>query len=132
MALSLPCVSMIKDSVFWWPLGVLLRRLGGIPIKRCAPQGIVKQMVQVIRDSDRINVIVTPEGTRTNLEYWKLGFYRIAVGAGVPILFGSGTAKSNGSASPTSSTRPATSKRTGNTLPKCFKAPSASPLTVRG
>ncbi len=88
MALSVPCVFMIKDSAFWWPLGVLLRWLGGIPINRTAPEGIVEQMVQVIRDSEKINVIVTPEGTRTNVKYWKLGFYRIAVGAGVPILFG--------------------------------------------
>ncbi len=88
MALSVPCVFMIKDTAFWWPLGVLLRWLGGIPINRRAPEGIVEQMVQVIRDSERINVIVTPEGTRKNVEYWKLGFYRIAVGAGVPILFG--------------------------------------------
>jgi 1-acyl-sn-glycerol-3-phosphate acyltransferase len=88
MALSVPGVFMIKDTVFWWPLGVLLRWLGGIPIDRRAPEGTVDQMVQVIKDSARINVIITPEGTRKNVEYWKLGFYRIALGANVPILFG--------------------------------------------
>ena len=88
MALGLPSVFMIKDTVFWWPLGVFMRWLGGIPINRRSPVGIVDQMVQVIDESERIYVIVTPEGTRKNVEFWKLGFYRIANGAGVPILFG--------------------------------------------
>lgn len=88
MALSVPCVFMIKDAAFFWPLGILLRWLGGIPINRKAPEGVVEQMVRVIQESDRINVVITPEGTRSNVKFWKLGFYRIAVGAGVPILFG--------------------------------------------
>ncbi len=88
MALSLPCVFMIKDTAFRWPLGVLLRWLGGIPINRRSPVGIVDQMVQIINESARIHVVITPEGTRKDVDYWKLGFYRIAVGAGIPILFG--------------------------------------------
>ena len=87
-ALNLPCVFMIKHTVFWWPLGAILRWLGGIPIDRRASEGIVEQMAQVIRENERINVLITPEGTRKGVEYWKLGFYWIALGAGVPILFG--------------------------------------------
>ncbi len=88
LALSLPCVFMIKDSAFFWPLGSLLRWLGGIPINRRSPVGIVDQMVNIVNAHERMHVIVTPEGTRKNVEHWKLGFYRIAVGAGIPILFG--------------------------------------------
>jgi len=87
-ALNLPCVFMAKHTVFWWPLGAILRWLGGIPIDRRASEGIVEQMAQVIRESERINVVITPEGTRKDVEYWKLGFYWIALRAGVPILFG--------------------------------------------
>lgn len=88
LALSLPCVIMIKDTLFRWPLGPVLRWLGGIPVNRGAPEGVVEQMAQVIRESERINVVITPEGTRKGAEYWKLGFYRIAVAANVPVLFG--------------------------------------------
>lgn len=88
MALSMPCVFMIKDNAFWWPMGALLRWLGGIPINRRAPEGTVDQMIQIIKESERIYVIITPSGTRKNVEYWKLGFYRIADGAGIPIAFG--------------------------------------------
>ncbi len=88
LALSMPAVFMIKDTIFRGPLGALLRWLGGVPVNRRSPEGIVDQMAQVIRESDRINVVITPEGTRKGAEYWKLGFYRIAVAANVPILFG--------------------------------------------
>lgn len=88
LALSLPCVFMIKDTAFWWPLGSFLRWLGGIPINRRSPVGIVDQMVEIVKAHERMHVIVTPEGTRKNVEHWKLGFYRIAVGADIPILFG--------------------------------------------
>ena len=88
MALGIPGVFMIKDTVFWWPAGILFRWLGGIPINRRSPVGIVDQMVQVVRESEKIYVVVTPEGTRKNVDFWKLGFYRIANGADVPILFG--------------------------------------------
>ncbi|HNR30016.1 MAG TPA: lysophospholipid acyltransferase family protein [Candidatus Hydrogenedentes bacterium] len=87
-ALNVPCVFMIKDTLFWWPLGVVLRWLGGIPINRTVPEGIVEQMAHVIRESEKINVVITPEGTRKGAQYWKLGFYRIAVAAAVPVLFG--------------------------------------------
>lgn len=88
MALGLPSVFMIKDTAFWWPFGVFLRWLGGIPINRRSPVGIVDQMVQIMEESPKIYVILTPEGTRKNVEFWKLGFYRIANRAGVPVLFG--------------------------------------------
>ena len=41
-----------------------------------------------MRQHEQINVVITPEGTRKQVEYWKLGFYRIAWAADVPILFG--------------------------------------------
>ncbi len=88
MALGIPGVFMMKDTMFWWPLGVLLRWMGAIPINRSSPVGIVDQMVQVIQESEKIYVVVTPEGTTKGVQFWKLGFYRIANGAGVPIQFG--------------------------------------------
>ena len=88
MALSIPAVFMMKKEMFHGPLGAFYRWLGAIPVDRQSPVGIVDQMAQCIRESERINVVITPEGTRKNVEYWKLGFWRLAVAADVPILFG--------------------------------------------
>ena len=43
-------------------------------------------MVQAFDESEAMYFVITPEGTRKSVEYWKLGFYQIACGAGAPIL----------------------------------------------
>lgn len=77
---------MAKASVFKEPLGTLMRWLGGIPINRSAASNVVEQMVEVFQRYERLMLVITPEGTRKRTEYWKSGFYRIARGAGVPIV----------------------------------------------
>ncbi len=77
-----------KHTVFWWPLGPILRALGGIPIRRDRPEGIVEQIVQAFDEAEALCLMITPEGTRSYRPYWKSGFYRIAKAAGVPIQLG--------------------------------------------
>lgn len=75
-----------KHTIFRGPLGALLRRIGGIPVDRRTPQGVVAQAVEMFRRSDRLYLALAPEGTRRRVERWKTGFHRIALGAGVPIV----------------------------------------------
>jgi 1-acyl-sn-glycerol-3-phosphate acyltransferase len=75
-----------KAQLFWWPLGPLLRRLGAIPVDRSRPQGVVDQAIALIGSSERIWFVVAPEGTRTAVKEWKRGFWKIAHGAGVPVI----------------------------------------------
>ena len=42
----------------------------------------------VIKERERITLIICPEGTRKRVERWKRGFYQIAMEAGVPISLG--------------------------------------------
>ncbi len=77
---------MGKDTLFRFPLGILLRGLGGIPIDRSAKHGVVEQMVQVFEQRDHLVLVVAPEGTRKKVDRWKTGFYYIAQGANVPIV----------------------------------------------
>lgn len=79
---------MGKDSLFRWPLGSLMRRLGGIAIDRRTPQGVTAEIIDTYRRRDRLWLAITPEGTRAHVETLKSGFYRIAVGAGVPCGLG--------------------------------------------
>lgn len=86
LALGLEIRVLGKAQLFWWPLGPLLRKLGVIPVDRSRPQGTVEQAVELIRNSPRIWYTLAPEGTRKRVERWKTGFWKIAHGAGVPIL----------------------------------------------
>lgn len=77
---------MIKHSLFKGPLGWLLRKLGAMPIERGKAGGMVEQTVAQFRQREKLLIAVTPEGTRSNAEQWKLGFYHIAKQANVPII----------------------------------------------
>lgn len=79
---------MAKREVFRQPFRGVLRWLGGIPVDRQAPRGIVEQIVDRYNTLDQFIVVITPEGTRKRVEKWKTGFYRIALGANVPIVLG--------------------------------------------
>lgn len=75
-----------KDGLFRPPFGALMRWLGGIPVDRRAPGGLVAQAAARLRAADRLLLVVPPSGTRSSAPHWKSGFYHIASAAGVPIL----------------------------------------------
>lgn len=77
-----------KSGLFWWPLGPLLRFLGGIPIDRSKPNNMVQTMVDAVNAGDGINLVVPPAGTRGYTDHWKSGFYRIAEAADIPMVCG--------------------------------------------
>ncbi len=86
--LGLPIRFLGKRSLFTGPLGPLMRALGGIPVDRDNPTGLVDDVVGRIRAGERFYLVVTPEGTRGRAEYWKSGFYRIARDTGLPVTLG--------------------------------------------
>ena len=79
---------MIKKELFYFPLGILLRSLGGIPVDRQNKTDIVDQMIRQFEINDSFVLTITPEGTRKKVTEWKTGFHRIATGANVPVLLG--------------------------------------------
>lgn len=79
---------MGKHSLFRGPLGLLMRSLGGIPVRRDRRNDLVQQMAERFAEADRLVLTVQPEATRARTEFWKSGFYRIAMTAGVPIHLG--------------------------------------------
>lgn len=87
LAMGLDVRILGKDSLFKVPLvGWLVRALGVIPVDRSAAHGVVDQAVALIRGSERLWFGLAPEGTRKPVERWKTGFWKIAHGAGVPVL----------------------------------------------
>lgn len=74
-----------KKQIFSFGLGPLMRKLGGIPVDRSAPHGLVKQVAAEFASAKTLRLCIPPEGTRSHVEHWKSGFYRIALEAGVPL-----------------------------------------------
>lgn len=87
-ALRLPVVFTMKKEWFFWPVGPVFRWLGGIPIDRNKASNLVGQIVKEYEKHDVMHLMIPPEGTRGKVDYWKMGFYWIALGAKVPVLPG--------------------------------------------
>jgi 1-acyl-sn-glycerol-3-phosphate acyltransferase len=84
-SLGLGFGALAKDSLFWPPLGRVMRWLGCVPVNRRRPSGVVESAIEALQTRDGLILAVTPEGTRRKSKGWKTGFHRIALGAGVPV-----------------------------------------------
>ena len=79
---------LAKKSLFRFPLGVLMRATGGIPVDRSKHTNLVDAMVKMFHNNDDLILMTAAEGTRSYTKEWKSGFYHTATGAGVPIVLG--------------------------------------------
>lgn len=77
-----------KDTLFRWPLGVFMRWLGGVPVKRHSNNNFVEQIAEQFRQREELIIAIAPEGSRGKTSHWRTGFYYIALGADVPIALG--------------------------------------------
>jgi 1-acyl-sn-glycerol-3-phosphate acyltransferase len=75
-----------KHQLFRFPLGVLMRGVGGIPVDRHSAEGFAERVAAEFASGLPLWLVVAPEGTRRRVTRWKSGFHRIARAARVPIL----------------------------------------------
>lgn len=85
-ASELDIVWLGKKEMFAGPARWLFRAMGGVPVDRENPVGLVDEMVHLARAGHRVAIVIPPEATRAKKEYWKSGFRRIAQGADVPVV----------------------------------------------
>lgn len=80
------CNFLMKKEWFFWPLGNLMHKLGGIPVYRSKKTGLTDIVAEKAKEMDTFRLCITPEGTRKANKEWKKGFYYIALKANIPIL----------------------------------------------
>jgi 1-acyl-sn-glycerol-3-phosphate acyltransferase len=85
MALDVKVHWIAKHTIFKKPFDKLLYRLGGVPLDRNRPEGVVEGTAKLIRDSDQMVIAMMPEGTRNRVDRFKTGFLRIAKAADCPV-----------------------------------------------
>ncbi|MDB4890000.1 MAG: acyltransferase [Gemmatimonadetes bacterium] len=86
LALDLDAHWFGKDTLFRAPMGTFMRAIGGRPVHRAAPEGMVLAMAETIRAEPEFVLVITPEGTRKAVAQWRTGFYHIAEAADIPIV----------------------------------------------
>lgn len=76
----------MKNALFFFPLGILLKKLGGIPVDKNIKGNLVSEIAYQIIANEKFSVAVTPEGTRSYNSDWRKGFYYIAKATNVPVV----------------------------------------------
>ena len=77
---------LAKKQLFFFPLGILLRAMGAVPIDRSKKGNMVEQVVSLFQQQKGFKIGLAPEGTRSEVTRWKEGFYHIACQAKIPIV----------------------------------------------
>ena len=77
---------LMKKEWFFWPLGLMFRKVGGIPVHRSKHRRMTDQLAETAASQTGFRLCITPEGTRSLNAEWKKGFYYIALKAHLPIL----------------------------------------------
>lgn len=85
--MGLPLKFIGKKALVDGKLGWLMKKLGVIGVDRSKSNNVVEQIVNRFANSDELYLVVPAEGTRSKAEYWKTGFYYMALEAKVPIAF---------------------------------------------
>ena len=79
----------IKKEFFNFVTNPILKGMGAVPVDRGnRHNNLVQRAVDVLKESDDVCVVITPEATRKEVKRFKRGFYEIAQQAGVPIVLG--------------------------------------------
>jgi 1-acyl-sn-glycerol-3-phosphate acyltransferase len=77
-----------KDTLFPPVLGSFLKFLGGVPVDRSRNTNLVQTLAKSIKQADDFTLIIPPAGTRRKTDYWKSGFYRVALATKIPLVCG--------------------------------------------
>jgi 1-acyl-sn-glycerol-3-phosphate acyltransferase len=75
-----------KHTLFVGPFAAMMRWMGGIPVDRSKPHGVVGDSVSAFEHANALVLAIAPEGTRKPVPRFKTGFLAIARGARVPIV----------------------------------------------
>ena len=84
--LNKPISYLGKKSLFKPPFGWFFRWLGGQPVDRKASKNMVDTVAEIFNSKEQFILALAPEGTRSQVNQWRTGFYHMAVQANVPIV----------------------------------------------
>ena len=78
----------MKKEAFFFPVKYIFKAMGAVPVDRQHGAHFPEFAADLIKNSDEIAFLISPEGTRKRVDKWKKGFYKIAQLADVPLLLG--------------------------------------------
>lgn len=86
--LGVKYVFLSKKELFVFPMNLVMRKFGSIPVRGVKGQNAIFQVVDLLNSKDELHVVISPEGWIKRVEKWNKGFYYMASKANVPIVVG--------------------------------------------
>lgn len=71
---GMKCNFLMKKEWFFWPLGPIFRRMGGIPVWRSKHTSMTDNLAEEAKKRESFGLCITPEGTRSLNPDWKRAF----------------------------------------------------------
>ena len=75
-----------KKELFFFPMNLVMRKFGSIPVRGVKGQNAIYQVVELFKESEKLHIVVSPEGWIKPMKKWNKGFYYMATKANVPIV----------------------------------------------
>ena len=75
-----------KKELFRFPMVIIVRLLGVIPIRGIKGHNSIYDAVNLLNKEERMHLVICPEGGFAPTYRWNPGFYHMAVKANVPIV----------------------------------------------
>ena len=77
---------LMKETWFFPPLSWIFKAMGGVPVPLKKGSDLTHTLIERFKKAKRLQLAITPEGTRSLTTQWRTGFLRIAYGANIPIV----------------------------------------------
>ena len=88
VALDKKAAFLINKKFFFFPMNLILKAHGGIPVEHGKNKVFLQQIITSFEKTDRLFLNITPEGTRKKVTRWKRGFHQIIQATKAPLLLG--------------------------------------------
>ena len=88
MAENVNFIYFIKKTFFWFPLNLLLKKLGAVPVQGVKGHNAIYEAVDLLNSKPEVHILISPEGTMSARKNWNKGFQVMASKANVPVVVG--------------------------------------------
>ena len=75
-----------KKELFFFPMNLVMKKFGSIPVRGVKGQNAIFKVTEMMKETDELHIIISPEGWIRKVEKWNKGFYHMARNANVPIV----------------------------------------------
>lgn len=75
-----------KKELFFFPMNLIMRGLGSIPVRGVKGQNAIYQVAEMLNNTEELHIVISPEGWIKRVTQWNKGFFYMAQKANVPIV----------------------------------------------